>query len=387
MADGEGKIQARTLSAISEIDPAIWDALARDRDGRLNPFIRHAFLEALETSGSATVESGWAPRHLWLEDMQGGAIGAAPMYLKSHSMGEYVFDYAWADAYERAGGRYYPKLQIAAPFTPAPGPRLLAGGDPAREKLVGAAAAQLAAQFGVSSLHVTFATADQAALLEEVGFLRRRDQQFHWENRDYQSFEAFLDALASRKRKAIRRERKAVSEAGVAIDWIRGSDIREAHWDRFWEFYQDTGARKWGQPYLTRAFFSELTERMADNILLMFAHRDGRAIAGALNIIGDDTLYGRYWGCTEFVPFLHFELCYYQAIDFAIAEKLQRVEAGAQGEHKMARGYEPTPTHSAHWIADPGFRDAIAAYLAQETEQVDAQIDILGQFAPFKKTD
>lgn len=387
MADGGDGLTARLAASAAEIDAEAWNALANPggRDcRRYNPFIDHAFLCALERSGSVSAEAGWRPCHLLLEDAAGRLTGAAPMYLKGHSQGEFVFDFAWADAYERAGGRYYPKLQIAAPFTPAAGPRLLTGGDaPARARLA-RAAIQIAERLGVSSLHATFASDADIDALCAAGALPRTDSQFHWKNEGYASFEAFCETLASRKRKAIRKER-AAARASVDIEWLTGSDITEAHWDAFWAFYQDTGARKWGYPYLTRTFFSLIGEAMADRILLIFARRNGAPVAGALNFIGGDALYGRYWGCTEHIPFLHFELCYYQAIEFAIARGLARVEAGAQGEHKIARGYVPVATRSAHWIADPGFRDAIATYLEQERSQAAAERDFLAEFAPFRK--
>ncbi|GAB4527995.1 MAG: GNAT family N-acetyltransferase [Parvularculaceae bacterium] len=387
MADGGDGLRARLAASAAEIPAATWNALAvpRGRDRRrYNPFIDHAFLHALEQSGSVNAAAGWRPCHLLLEDAGGALVGAAPMYLKGHSQGEYVFDFAWADAYERAGGRYYPKLQIAVPFTPATGPRLLTGGDGAARKSLARAAIQIAARLGVSSLHITFAPKSDIDALCAAGALPRTDSQFHWKNEGYGSFEDFLAALASRKRKAIRKER-AAALAQVEIDWLTGSEITESHWDAFWDFYQDTGARKWGYPYLTRSFFSLIGEAMADRILLVFARRNGAPVAGALNFIGGDALYGRYWGCTEHIPFLHFELCYYQAIEFAIARGLARVEAGAQGEHKLARGYVPVATCSAHWIADPGFRGAIENYLAQEGAQAAAERDFLAEFAPFRK--
>jgi len=382
MADGGGGMQARTVRSIHDIDAAAWSELTQA--SCYTPFADYRFFSALEDSGSATPETGWAPAHLILEDAAGDLIGAAPMYLKSHSYGEYVFDHAWADAYQRAGGRYYPKLQISAPFTPATGPRLLAV-DEAQRRRLAAAAAQAAAQMGVSSLHATFLTSPDRQAFAEAGYLERIDQQFHWRNQGYDNFEGFLDALASRKRKTLRKERAAALEDGLTVQWVSGGDIQERHWDAFWEFYQDTGLRKWGQPYLTRAFFSLIGERMAERAALVFALRGDRPIAGALNFIGGDTLYGRYWGCSEPVRFLHFEICYYQAIDFAIAHGLARVEAGAQGEHKLARGYEPTPTYSAHWIADSGFRDAVARYLESERRHVGDGIEVLKTYAPFRK--
>ena len=318
----------------------------------------------------------------------GAIVGAMPVYLKNHSMGEYVFDHAWAEAYQRAGGRYYPKLQASVPFTPATGPRLLVapGHDADRVgRLLVQAAVTLAKDRQVSSLHITFAPHDETSRMADAGLLIRTDQQFHWLNQDFDDFDAFLASLASRKRKAIRRERQEATADGIDIQLLTGRDIDEAHWDAFFAFYTDTGSRKWGQPYLTRAFFSLIGETMADNILLVLCHRAGRPIAGALNLLGADTLYGRYWGCLEDHRFLHFEACYYRAIDYAIANGLARVEAGAQGPHKLARGYVPVRTYSAHWIADPGFRRAVANYLEHEHDQVDREIEILGRYTPFKK--
>jgi len=370
---------ARIAAGVTSIAPGDWDACA----GRANPFVSHAFLSILEESGSATARAGWQPVPVIVDDADGRPVAIAPAYAKGHSQGEYVFDHAWADAWERAGGNYYPKLQIAVPFTPVPGPRLLL-----REK--GAAPALIAAleavtdQHGLSSAHATFVGSDQVPLFEQAGWLIRAGTQFHWRNRGYQSFEDFLASLASRKRKAIRKERAAALE-GLTVRHVTGSDLAEADWDAFWTFYQDTGSRKWGHPYLTRAFFSLLGERMADQVLLILAERHGRPIAGALNLIGGDTLYGRYWGCTEDVPFLHFELCYYQAIDAAIGRHLAKVEAGAQGEHKLARGYEPTPTWSAHYIPNPAFRRAVADFLRREREAVDADREFLAEMMPFRK--
>ena len=370
---------ARIAPGVTSIAAGDWDACA----GRANPFVSHAFLSILEESGSAAAPAGWQAVPVIVDDADGRPVAIAPAYAKGHSQGEYVFDHAWADAWERAGGNYYPKLQIAVPFTPVPGPRLLL-----REK--GAAPALIAAleavtdQHGLSSAHATFVGSDQVPLFEQAGWLIRAGTQFHWRNRGYQSFEDFLAGLASRKRKAIRKERAAALE-GLTVRHVTGSDLAEADWDAFWTFYQDTGSRKWGHPYLTRAFFSLLGERMADQVLLILAERHGRPIAGALNLIGGDTLYGRYWGCTEDVPFLHFELCYYQAIDAAIGRHLAKVEAGAQGEHKLARGYEPTPTWSAHYIPNPAFRRAVADFLRREREAVDADREFLAEMMPFRK--
>ena len=370
---------ARLISSANDIAAADWDACA----GEANPFVSHAFITALEGSGSATAQTGWGPAHLVIEDDDGRLQGILPAWLKSHSQGEYVFDHGWADAFERAGGRYYPKLQIAVPFTPVPGPRLLAR-DAAQVPALIAAAEAAVERFGLSSAHATFIADDEVPAFEAAGWLIRTGQQFHWTNRSYADFDAFLADLASRKRKAIRRERAAALE-GIEVEHVTGADLTEAHWDAFWGFYQDTGSRKWGRPYLTRAFFSLLSERMADKVLLILGRREGRYIAGALNLIGADALYGRYWGCCEDRPFLHFELCYYQAIDAAIARGLRRVEAGAQGEHKLARGYLPTPTWSAHHIAHPGLRQAVANFLDAERRAVAHEIELLGDYAPFKR--
>ncbi|MEM8770755.1 MAG: GNAT family N-acetyltransferase [Pseudomonadota bacterium] len=384
MADGDQSFIARTVSRIDDIDPALWDALASPKGVARNPFVSHAFLSALEASKSVAPEAGWTPIHLILED-NGAVVGAVPLYAKGHSQGEYVFDHHWADAYERAGGRYYPKLVCAAPFTPVKGPRLLARTSETRSAL-GLAVANVAARMGASSVHVNFIDNTDKEALTSIGYLPRMGEQYHWFNRDYEKYDNFLDALSSRKRKTIRRERREAVSSGLKIRQLVGSDISEQHWDAFWLFYQDTGARKWGYPYLTRTFFRIIAETMADELLMVVAERDNEPIAGALNFIGGDALYGRYWGCAEDHPFLHFELCYHQAIEFAIERKLARVEAGAQGQHKIARGYEPVATHSAHWIGDPGFRDAISQYLKAERAQTGAEIDALQQFIPFKKS-
>ena len=382
MADGGGGFLARTVNAIDDVEPALWDSLAKLNGVPFDPFVSHAFLSALEKSKSVAPETGWAPMHLLLEDAD-AVVAAAPLYAKGHSQGEYVFDHHWADAYARAGGQYYPKLLCAAPFTPVPGPRLLARTEETRLGLA-AAIASVAARIEASSAHVNFTQEADQRTLAAAGFLSRMGEQYHWFNRDYESYDDFLSALASRKRKAIRRERREAA-APVEIQRLRGSEITERHWDAFWLFYQDTGARKWGRPYLTRAFFRIIAETMTDSLLMVVAERDGEPVAGALNFIGGEALYGRYWGCLEDHPFLHFELCYHQAIEFAIEEGLARVEAGAQGQHKIARGYEPVATHSAHWIADPGFRDAIARYLEAEREQTGAEIKALKDFTPFRK--
>lgn len=374
-------LTARIVGAAAEIDEADWNACA----GTGNPFVTHQFFDIAEASGSATARTGWQPVHLVIDGPDGRPAAIAPTYAKSHSQGEYVFDHGWAQAYERAGGRYYPKLQIAVPFTPVPGPRLLLR-DPALAPALLAAVETLARDNALSSANATFIAPEQVPLFEAAGWLIRTDQQFHWTNQGYQSFEDFLGELQSRKRKALRKERAEALAGGIEIAWLTGSDLSEAHWDAFWAFYQDTGARKWGRPYLTRSFFSMLGERMANRALLILALRNGRPIAGALNLIGADALYGRYWGCSEDVPFLHFELCYYQAIDYAIAHGLKRVEAGAQGAHKLARGYQPTPTYSAHFIRDPAFRAAVADYLEAERQAVSREIAALGEMAPFRKT-
>ena len=349
-----------------------------------NPFLSHAFLLALEQSGSATRQSGWQPAHLLLED-HGTLIGAAPMYVKSHSYGEYVFDHGWAQAFERAGGAYYPKLQITVPFTPASGPRLLTGGNSHHRQALARAVMAFAQKLELSSVHITFQQQDEAEALTQLGFLPRHDQQFHWQNAGYRTFDEFLSALSAIKRKNLRRERKEALSAGIEIELLTGSDLGEAHWDAFFEFYTDTGSRKWGSPYLTRNFFSLISQSMADQTLLIMAKRQGRTIAGALNFIGSDTLYGRNWGAIEHHPFLHFELCYYQAIEFAISKGLKTVEAGAQGEHKLARGYLPVRTYSSHWIAHPGLRDAVARYLKEERRAIGEAIEELGEHSPFRK--
>ncbi len=383
MADGSDAFLATTVGAIDDVDPVRWDSLANPDGQAFNPFVSHAFLSALERSKSVCAEAGWAPLHVLLESND-AVVGAAPLYVKGHSQGEYVFDHHWADAYHRAGGQYYPKLLCAAPFTPAPGPRLLAASSDARAGLA-AAVASVAGRVGASSAHVNFVCEDDRHVLEASGYLPRLGEQYHWFNRGYSGFDDFLAALSSRKRKAIKRERRDAVADGIVIRRLAGPEITERHWDAFWLFYQDTGARKWGHPYLTRSFFRIIAASMADCLLMIVAERDGEPIAGALNFVGGDAVYGRYWGCLEDHPFLHFEICYYQAIDHAIDRGLDRVEAGAQGQHKIARGYEPIPTHSAHWIADPGFRDAIGRYLEAERAQTGAEIDALKDFTPFRK--
>ena len=372
-------VTARIARAVSELPSAEWDALT---DGA-NPFMRHAFLSALERSGSVGGRSGWTPLAIVIEDEQGTLAAALPAYLKQHSQGEYVFDHSWADAWQRAGGAYYPKLQIAAPFTPATGPRLLTR-DPAYAAPLLAAAEKLCELHELSSAHATFIEPEQVPLFEAAGWLIRSDIQFHWHNRGYANFDEFLDALSSRKRKAIRKERASAQE-GVDIRAFSGAEIRPEHWDAFWNFYQDTGSRKWGTPYLTRAAFDLFGETMGEDIVLMLAFVGDTPIAGALNFLGREALYGRYWGCTYDKPFLHFELCYYQAIELAIERGLARVEAGAQGPHKLARGYEPVQTFSAHWIADPGFRAAIGDFLERERAGVVQDQLYLGERTPFRK--
>jgi hypothetical protein len=342
----------------------------------------------LEASGSATARTGWQPQHLLAETTDGEVLGVVPCYLKTHSRGEYVFDHGWADAYERAGGRYYPKLQVSVPFTPATGRRLLVKPGPSAEyvrQALAQALVELCRLRDASSVHLTFLTEPEWQFLDALGFLQRTDQQFHWENAGYRTFDEFLAALAARKRKVIRRERRDAVAAGITVEWLTGSDLTEAAWDAFFAFYMDTGSRKWGRPYLTRSFFSRVGECLRDHILLVMAKRNGRYIAGALNFIGSDTLFGRHWGAIEHHAFLHFELCYYQAIDFAIAKGLRRVEAGAQGEHKLARGYLPTTTYSAHYIADPAFRRAVADYLRRERAYVAAAGTELAAHSPFRR--
>jgi len=374
-------LTARIAKGVTTIAADDWDACA----GAGNPFVAHAFLAALEESASVNGRSGWQALPIVIDGDDGRPAAIAPAYAKSHSQGEYVFDQGWADAWERAGGQYYPKLQIASPFSPVPGPRLLLR-DPSLAPVLIAALEAVTDQSGLSSAHATFITPAEVPLFEAAGWLIRQGTQFHWHNDGYATFDDFLGALASRKRKAIRKERAAAVE-GLTIRHLTGSQITSDHWDAFWNFYQDTGARKWGRPYLARRFFDLLGEAMGERILLIFAERDGVPIAGALNLIGDDTLYGRYWGSTEEVPFLHFELCYYQAIDAAIVRGLKTVEAGAQGEHKLARGYSPVATFSAHYIPDAGFRRAIADYLTREREAVAADRGCLQELTPFRRGD
>ncbi|MFA5539206.1 MAG: GNAT family N-acetyltransferase [Gemmobacter sp.] len=386
--DGGETIEVNILSAVGDLPAREWDACANPGTGRPgDPFTTHRFLTALERSGSVGAGSGWEPMPL-VARRGGAVIAVAPLYLKHHSQGEYVFDHGWADAWERAGGRYYPKLQLAVPFTPAPGRRFLTrpGEEATGRAALMQALAELCTRSRLSSAHVTFCTGDEAGAGAREGFLHRIGQQYHWLNDGYADFDGFLAALSSRKRKAVRRERATAQGFGGTIRALTGDGLRPGHWDAFWAFYQDTGSRKWGRPYLTRAFFDELQATMRDDVLLVLAERDGRAVAGALNLIGRDALYGRYWGCVEDHPCLHFELCYYQAIDWAIRHGLSRVEAGAQGDHKLSRGYMPVATHSLHWIADPGFRDAVARFLAAERAAVDEDIALLADYGPFRRS-
>ncbi len=401
----DSTLRLRVIADLAEIDAAAWDACANPglnnplhpsskhdqeitSDISYNPFISYSFLHALEASGSATARAGWQPQHILAEGPDGAIVGAVPCYLKSHSRGEYVFDRGWAEAYERAGGSYYPKLQVSVPFTPATGRRLLVPPSPLaegiRDGLIGGLT-ELCRRHEASSVHFTFLPEAECQTLVGHGFLHRTDQQFHWENHGYATFDAFLEALSARKRKTIKRERRDALAPGIEVKWLTGSDLTEEVWDAFFEFYMETGSRKWGRPYLTRKFYSLIGQTMADKIVLVMAKRAGRWIAGAINFIGSDTLYGRHWGATEHHPFLHFEICYYQAIEFAIARKLKRVEAGAQGEHKLARGYLPVTTHSAHYIADPGLRRAVAEYLVRERAYVEAAGSELAALAPFRK--
>lgn len=379
----------RVVENISEFTANEWNSLvgASRQDINYNPFITRDFLLALEKSGSVSQKAGWLPRHLRLENDQGHLIGAVPNYLKGHSQGEYVFDHGWADAFERAGGRYYPKFQAAVPFTPATGPRLLnhaAYESEAVRLALAGGLRELADQTAVSSAHVTFALPDEIFALERAGFLHRTDQQFHFKNNGFKSYDDFLNELVSRKRKALKKERREALSDGIEIDWLTGSDLTEAVWDSFFRFYMDTGSRKWGRPYLNRQFFSLIGESMAEDILLVMAKRNGRYIAGAINFIGGNTLFGRHWGCIEDHPYLHFEVCYHQAIDFAIDRKLSVVEAGAQGEHKIARGYVPVTTHSAHYIVHEGFRNAVRDYLDHERREVEQIQSALEEHSPFR---
>lgn len=383
MMDGAGAFTIEVLNGLGGIAREDWDRLANPDLAELDPFLTWDFLEALESSACASAHTGWAPAHLIAREAGGAPVGAAPLYVKAHSYGEYVFDHAWADALMRASGRYYPKLQGAVPFTPVPGRRLLAS-DAAVRLALASAAIGLARNGEASSVHFTFAREAEAAELCALGFLPRAGLQYHWFNRGYASFEDFLAALSGQKRKAIRRERARACEA-VRIHELRGAEIKPQHWDHFFHCYMDTGGRKWGSPYLNRDFFALIGERMADRVIMFVAEEGGKPLAAALNFIGGSALYGRYWGRLADIPFLHFELCYYRAIEFAIREGLARVEAGAQGEHKIARGYEPVTTHSAHWIAHPGLREAVSHYLAAETPALMEEAEILAEHAPFKR--
>ncbi|RDD62836.1 GNAT family N-acetyltransferase [Ferruginivarius sediminum] len=378
------------VSDIAQIPSEGWNACAGSGD----PFVRHAFLKALEASGSAVAKRGWLPQHLVLRGDNGGVLGAVPLYLKGHSYGEYVFDWAWADAYERAGGAYYPKLQSAVPFTPVTGPRLLIRSDLPPRKQAHVADTLIAGliravqEHHVSSLHVTFPRESEWNRLGEHGFLRRLGIQYHFENPGYRDFHDFLDALSSRKRKQIRRERREVVESGVTIRRLTGADIQPGHWEAFYDFYLATADKRWGFPYLTPEFFEEIGETMAERILLVMAEdAAGRPVAGALNLIGSEALYGRNWGCLDDHRFLHFEACYYQAIEYAIEAGLKRVEAGAQGEHKIQRGYLPVLTHSAHWIADPALERGVADFLERERPAVRAQLAALMEHSPYRAPD
>ena len=382
------EVSARLAGEARTVSAALWDGLANRRGvGLPHPFTRHAFFAALEESGSATAKTGWRPVHLLLE-RAGKPIALLPLYLKSHSYGEYVFDHGWAEAFGRAGGRYYPKLQACVPFTPVTGRRLLIAPDEDRRetgRLLLAAAETAVEELNASSLHITFMTEDEWALADGQGFLRRTDKQFHWENRDYNSFDAFLGDLSSAKRKNLRKERAEIAASGVSFDWLTGSDLTESAWDAFFDCYTTTGNQKWNPPYLTREFFSRIGASMGEQVLLVMARHGGRTIGAALNFFDGEALYGRNWGCTEYIPFLHFEACYYQAIDFAIAKGISRVEAGAQGGHKLLRGYLPCPTFSAHYIAHPGLRRAVADYLDNERAAVAEHMEELKNRAPFKK--
>ena len=383
MPDGLPSLSLTLHPKIADIPAADWDACAGTLEGGGNPFVCHAFLSAMEDSGSASNRTGWLPQHAALREGD-RIVGVAPMYAKSHSYGEYVFDHGWANAFERAGGNYYPKLQVAVPFSPVPGPRLLVR-DGVAPGAMGQALVQACTELGLSSVHATFCTEPEQAALAEAGWLPRLGKQFHWENNGYTSFDDFLGALASRKRKVLKRERRDANAAGLVFHALRGADIKAHHWAAFYRFYTSTVDRKWGSAYLTKSFFPMLSERMGDRVVLMLAEHDGVPVAGALNMVGGGALYGRNWGCKGDWPFLHFELCYYRAIEFAIEHGLDRVEAGAQGEHKIQRGYLPKPTYSAHWIAHPGLRRAIGEYLDQERPAVEAEMAELATFSPYKK--
>jgi predicted N-acyltransferase len=384
MPDSAESLIIRSVARISEIDARDWDRCA----GAENPFICHAFLRLLEECGCVGRRSGWLPQHAVLQTPAGTVLGVAPAYLKSHSLGEYVFDHAWADAYERAGGRYYPKLQVSVPFTPVPGPRLLVpkGPDQAVHKqALLAGLVRLAQRLDASSVHLTFASAEDTACIQRAGLLIREGLQFHWFNRGFGSFDEFLATLTSRKRKQIRRERETVRASGITVRPLLGSDMTGREWDAFFRFYTDTYDRKWGHPYLTREFFDRLGAEFGDRVVMIFAEDGGRPIAGALNLRGTDALYGRNWGAARELPFLHFEACYYQAIDFAIAHGLARVEAGTQGPHKLQRGYEPVATHSGHWFADARLAAAIEQYLRRERAAMAYERQVAAEHTPFRK--
>jgi len=385
MNDISGTVTVRVHSAIAEIPAATWDACA----GEINPTVSHTFLNALEESGSATARTGWMPQHLSLAGPDGEVVGVVPLYAKTHSQGEYIFDYGWADAYERAGGRYYPKLLSAVPFTPVPGPRLMLrpGAPPEACEHLLSGMVEFTKRRRISSLHVNFPEPGQAETLTEAGFLQRLGQQFHWTNDNYRDFDDFLAALNSRKRKAVKKERREALTRGLDIEVLSGSDLKPRHWDAFFEFYLATSDRKWGSAYLNRRFFTMIGERMPEKIVLVLARRGANYVAGAFNLLGNDTIYGRNWGSYGDYKFLHFECCYYQAIEFAIGRGLRRVEAGAQGPHKIQRGYLPVPTYSLHWIPDPAFRRAVAQFLAREREMVAHKIEGLTEFSPFRHED
>ncbi|HVH73544.1 MAG TPA: GNAT family N-acetyltransferase [Stellaceae bacterium] len=385
MNDSDGMVTVRVHAAISEIGEAAWDACA----GAVNPSVSYAFLNALEESGSAVPSTGWAPQHLSIADPAGGVTGVAPLYAKSHSYGEYVFDHGWADAYERAGGRYYPKLLCAVPFTPVPGPRLLVrpGAPPETRAQLIAGMIELVRRRGISSLHVNFPEEPEIKALAEAGFLERLGQQFHWTNEGYRDFDDYLAALNSRKRKAVRKERREALAQGIEIEVLTGDDLASRHWDAFHEFYLATSDRKWGSAYLNRKFFALIGARMPEKIVLVMARRGKNYVAGALNLLGQDAIYGRNWGSYGDYKFLHFECCYYQAIEFAIRHRLQRVEAGAQGPHKIQRGYLPVPTYSAHFMPDPGFARAVAQFLAREREMIAHKMENLAEYSPFRHED
>ncbi len=380
--DGGDRLTIEIVDRIAAVAAADWDSCA----GSANPFVTHAFLAALEESGSVGGRTGWLPYHLVARDAAGAVVGAVPMYLKGHSYGEYVFDHGWAQAYTRAGGRYYPKLQVSVPFTPVPGPRLLVRPDaaPAVRLALIDGLGEVARRRKVSSLHVTFCTDAEKDAFAEAGWLIREGYQFHWHNANYASFDDFLATLSHGRRKAIKRERREVAAQGITMEIATGAALTTAHWDAFFDFYIATSERKWGDPYLTRRFFEILGATMGDRVALVLARKDGRWVGGALNLVGDDAIYGRNWGCRGDFPFLHFEACYYQAIEYAIVRGLARVEAGAQGEHKLSRGYMPRATWSAHYILDPGFRAAVADFLRRETAVVTQEIDALAEHGPFR---